>query len=74
MNVKATPVFGKTVFRSRHADTGSPIRDGIYVETIERTGGFNRGTWYRLTDGHGKFWEYRKKSVIELSDQEERKQ
>ena len=53
------PEFGDTV-RGNYASEYNPQRDGIYVETIVRNGirTLNTGTWYRLTDRKGKFWEY----------------
>lgn len=57
------PKFGDWM-RSIHASERNPQRDGMYVETVIRTGRMNRGTWYRLTDGNGNFWEYEKQSVV----------
>ncbi len=51
------PKFGDTV-RGIHASEKNPQRDGFYVQTVRRTGKMNAGTFYRLTDGHGRFWEY----------------
>jgi hypothetical protein len=60
------PRFGDWV-RGIYASETNPIRDGMYVETIRRTGRTNPGKWYRLTDGKGKFWEFEAKSTIMLS-------
>lgn len=51
------PRFGVTKIRNPYVADDNPHRDGIYVETIRRTGRLNPGTWYRLTDGKGAFWE-----------------
>ena len=57
------PVFG-TRMRGIFAGESNPHRDGYYVETIRRTGRMNRGKFYRLTDGAGRFWEYPAESTI----------
>ena len=44
--------------RGTYASPHNPQRDGIYVETIYRTGRLNKGKFYRITDGKGKFWMY----------------
>lgn len=61
-----SPVFGEWM-RGIWASESNPIRDGMYVETIRRTGRVNRGTFYRLTDGKGKFWEFDAKSTVFLT-------
>lgn len=50
------PRFGDKL-RNSHASESNPQRDGFYVETVERTGRLNPGTFYRITDGSGAFWE-----------------
>ena len=60
------PKFGERM-RGIYAGLKNPQRDGMYVETIRRTGRCNNGTWYRLTDGDGKFWEYEAKATVYLS-------
>ena len=60
------PAFGEWM-RGVFASESNPIRDGMYVETIKRTGRVNRGTWYRLTDGNGRFWEFQAKSTVFLT-------
>jgi len=52
--------------RGIYASESNPIRDGMYVETIRRTGRLNPGVWYRLTDGKGKFWEFEAKNTVFL--------
>jgi hypothetical protein len=59
------PKFGDRM-RGIYASEGNPIRDGIFVETVRRTGRMNAGTFYRLTDGRGRFWEYPSDSVVPL--------
>lgn len=51
------PKFGDMI-RGNFASETNPIRDGIYVRTINRTGRVNNGKHYQLTDGKGKFWEF----------------
>lgn len=52
-----TPMFGERIM-GIWAGEQNPHRIGRYVETKRRTGRMNPGTWYRLTDGKGNFWEY----------------
>lgn len=59
------PKFGDMV-RGVFASESNPIRDGMYVETIRRTGRMNPGKFYRLTDGKGKFWEFPAQHTIPL--------
>lgn len=59
------PQFGEWM-RGVWASEGNPKRDGMYVETRVRNGRCNPGTWYRLTDGHGQFWEYEAKATVFL--------
>ncbi len=56
------PVFGFTRVEGIHASEDSPIKWGIYVETVTRTG-MNTGKHYRVTDGRGRFWLYPVESV-----------
>lgn len=64
---KRLPKFGDRL-RGIYAGESNPQRDGIYVETIRRTGNMNRGTFYRLTDGKGHFWTYPATSTAFLDD------
>lgn len=50
------PTFGQCI-RNPAASISNPQRDGYYVETIVRRGRVNKGRWWRLTDGEGRFWE-----------------
>lgn len=60
------PRFGQWV-RGDFAAEGNPLRDGIFVEVVRRGHGrMNPGVWYRLTDGHGEFWEYDAKHTTTL--------
>jgi len=61
------PKFGQKV-RGIYASVDNPYRDGYFVEVVRRTGRMNPGVWYRLTDAHGRFWEYKDDSVILLTD------
>ena len=63
----AAPKFGDW-FRGVHASESNPQRDGMYVRTIRRSGRFNAGTFYELTDGKGNFWQYPVGSTIPLSE------
>ena len=59
------PKFGEWM-RGIWASEDNPIRDGMYVETIRRTGRTSPGTFYRLTDGNGKFWEFEAADTLYL--------
>lgn len=59
------PKFGEWL-RGIYASERNPLRNGMYVRTIRRTGRCNPGTFYELTDGKGKFWQYPRQSVIRL--------
>ena len=61
--VRRCPKFGEWM-RGIYASESNPQRDGMYVETIVRTGRMNKGAFYRLTDGKGNFWEYPVESTI----------
>lgn len=63
------PQFGEW-FTGIWASPGNPHRHGMYVETIRRSGRMNPGVHYRLTDGKGSFWEY-KREDCERSGHEE---
>lgn len=60
------PVFGEPM-RGIWASESNPQRDGFYVATIRRTGRMNPGTFYRMTDGKGNFWNYPVKSTVFLT-------
>lgn len=59
------PKFGDWV-RGNYASEGNPIRDGMYVRTIRKTGRMNPGVFYELTDGNGKFWQFEAKNTTRL--------
>jgi hypothetical protein len=59
------PKFGEWL-RGIYASERNPLRDGMYVRTIRRSGRCNPGTFYELTDGNGEFWQYPRQSVIRL--------
>ena len=59
------PKFGEWL-RGIYASESNPHRDGMYVRTIRRTGKFNPGKFYELTDGNGLFWQYPAQSVERL--------
>ena len=50
--------------RGIYASVDNPIRDGMYVETIYRTGRLNPGKFYRLTNGKGKFWMHPAEATV----------
>lgn len=51
-------------FTNVMASDDNPTRHGMYVETKVVTGRMNRGTWWRLTDGQGRFWESNPKNLV----------
>lgn len=51
------PKFGDHV-EGVYASAGNPQKFGTFVEVIRRAGRMNPGTFYRLTNEHGDFWEY----------------
>ena len=67
-NTRSDFKFGKTKVRGIFAGQSNPHRDGIFVEIIVRKGRTNTGTWVRLTDGNGDFWEYEMSRVIIWQD------
>ena len=60
------PIFGEAIM-GIWASKENPIRIGQYVETRRRTGKLNPGTYYRLTDGKGKFWEFEANQTLFVS-------
>jgi hypothetical protein len=57
------PAFGEWL-RGIWAGEKNPQRDGRYVRTVRRSGRFNPGTFYELTDGRGSFWQYPAASTV----------
>lgn len=57
------PQFGEWL-RGIWASNRNPHRDGQYVKTVVRTGRFNPGTFYELTDGLGAFWQYTARDTV----------
>lgn len=49
------------------ASRDNPKRFGYFSETVTRGGKVNRGTYMRLTDKKGKFWECPRKDPRFLS-------
>jgi len=66
------PKFGARILNNA-AGKSNPWRIGYYVETIVRKGRvMNPGTYLRLTDKHGDFWEHEANSGwLELLPDEE---
>jgi len=60
---EAEPFFGQWL-RGIYADEECLWREGMFVETIYRTGVLNPGKFYRLTDGAGKFWEFQADATV----------
>lgn len=57
------PTFGQR-FTNEVASDDNPTKHGMFVETITRAHGqMNPGTWWRLTDGRGRFWESRPENL-----------
>jgi hypothetical protein len=52
----AAPQFGDTV-ENGWASEDNPTRVGLFVREGRRTGRLNRGRYWEITDGNGKFWE-----------------
>jgi hypothetical protein len=50
------PRFGDTI-ENGWASTDNPTRVGIFVREGYRTGRMNRGRYFEVTNGEGKFWE-----------------
>ena len=63
------PKFGERIM-GIWAGQENPIRIGMYVETIRRTGRLNPGTWYRLTDGKGRFWSFEASQTLFVTSAE----
>ena len=64
------PKFGEWM-RGIWASEDNPIRDGMYVKTIHRKGRVNRGRYYQLTNGKGKFWEFEAVDTLYLGKQQD---
>lgn len=60
--VALKPKFGDLV-ENGWASEGNPTRRGFFVREFRRTGRLNPGLTWEITDGKGKFWEF-KPSVI----------
>jgi hypothetical protein len=50
------PRFGD-IIENGWASEGNPTRTGLFVREGVRTGRLNRGRYWQVTDGKGKFWE-----------------
>lgn len=50
------PKLGQKIV-SIYASDNNPRREGIFVEVKHYKRKVNGGTYYRLTDGKGDFWE-----------------
>lgn len=61
------PAFGDRI-RGIWAGEKNPQRDGMYVRTVRRTGRCNPGTFYELTDGKGRFWQYEAADTLRHAD------
>jgi hypothetical protein len=61
--VNTAPKFGD-LLRGVFASKDNPQRDGRFVRAIRRRGRINPGLWYLLTDGKGRFWEYRADATV----------
>lgn len=65
INKGRKPKFGDRM-RNPWAGEINPHRDGFFVKATRRTGKFNPGLWYQMTDGKGEFWESNGKSMFFL--------
>lgn len=63
------PKFGDWM-RGIWASPDNPIRDGMYVKTVRRRGKLNQGTFYELTDGKGKFWQFEAEATVFIAKKE----
>lgn len=68
--MRPPPVFGEW-FTGIYASDQSDQRHGMYVRTIRRRGRMNSGTFYELTDGKGRFWQYPVDSVVRREEGDE---
>lgn len=59
-----TPKFGDLV-ENGWASEGNPTRRGYFVQSFRRTGRMNPGLTWEITDGRGKFWEFRPSDIGE---------
>ena len=65
------PKFGARILNNA-AGESNPRRVGYYVETIRSRHKYDHGTYLRLTDKHGDFWEHEANSEwLELLPDEE---
>ena len=55
-DVEGAPKFGDAV-ENGWASEANPTRVGLFVREGFRTGKMNRGRYFEVTDGNGKFWE-----------------
>lgn len=60
------PCFGEWL-RGIYASADNPTRDGMYVRTIRLRGKVNKGIFFELTDGKGRFWRTLAASTIFLT-------
>ena len=61
------PKFGDKVVNTCAGD-GNPHKFGIFVEVKRSKSKVNGGTWYRITDGKGHFWETYPKVIEALKE------
>lgn len=64
------PKFGDPMY-GIYAAEGNPIKYGLFVRVVNRTGRVNRGVYYELTNGKGRFWQYPKDAVAFWPPEEE---
>ena len=65
------PKYGDRVVNTCAGDR-NPHKFGIFVEVRRYNRRVNGGTWYRLTDGKGDFWEVDPSVIEALNGKEER--
>ena len=49
--------FGETIIENIYASDDNPLKRGVYVRTIRRTGRMNPGVYIEVTDRNGEFWQ-----------------
>ncbi|WP_292224709.1 hypothetical protein [Brevundimonas sp.] len=62
--VALKPSFGD-VIENEWASDANPTRTGFFVREFTRTGRLNPGVTWEITDGKGKFWEFKPKDISE---------
>lgn len=62
MGVRKHPRFGDIV-ENPYASDRNPLKRLVFIRVVRRTGRFNPGTYYELTDTKGRFHEFGSEGV-----------